>query len=461
MMQPRRRPDADADGATDLPREDALRSAVSSLQVVLHLEASMRAATAADALAHIVATDWGTVLAAQQIFVVRLHRRRQEVVAVTGVSSFERNVPLVRAVAALARAFAEPGETRPRIIGRDALGDAPDWRDYPLPHLMLAPLVEPGGSVFGAVLMARATPWTDEDAALAGRLCACCAHAWVALEGRRRLRGAGWQRLASVGVLLALVGLGAVPVPLSALAPVEVVPRDPDLVTAAIDGVVRSVDVEPNMAVKPGDVLVRFADTALRGRLAVAEQNVVVAQARERRFAQSAFDDRAARRELAVATSELRLAEVERDAARDALERAELRAARAGVAVFQGRKDLEGKPVAVGERLMSIARPDDVELRIDLPVKDSVLAREGAPVRVYLDADPLDPLEATVEQAAFAAVPVPGGGLAFVLRARLAGTGPLPRIGYRGTAQVRGEPVPLAYLLLRRPLTAARQHLGL
>ena len=459
MLQQRRRPDPET--GPDLPRDDALRSAVNSLQVVLHLEASMRAAATPDALAHVVATDWGSVLAAQQIFVVRLRRRGQEVMAVTGVSSVERNAPLVRAVAALSRRFTEPDETRPRIIGRDALADTPEWRDYPLPHLMLSPLVEPGGFVFGAIVLARATPWTDEDVALAGRLSACCAHAWVAIEGRRRLRGAGWQRLATAGVLLVLAGLGAIPVPLSALAPAEVVPRDPDLVTAAIDGVVRSVDVEPNAAVKPGDVLVRFADTALRGRLAVAEQNVVVAHARERRLAQSSFDDRAARRELAVASSELRLAEVERDAARDALERAELRAAKAGVAVFQGRKDLEGRPVAVGERLMSIARPDDVELRIDLPVKDSVLAREGAPVRVYLDADPLDPLGATVEQAAFAAVPVPGGGLAFVLRARLEAAGPPPRIGYRGTAQVQGEPVPLAYLLLRRPLTAVRQHLGL
>ncbi|WP_293853292.1 HlyD family efflux transporter periplasmic adaptor subunit [uncultured Alsobacter sp.] len=444
----------------DLPREDALRSAVASLQVVLHLEASMRSAANAELLANLVATDWGTVVGAQQIFVVRLHRRRQDVLAVTGVSSVERNAPLIVAVSALARRFVEPDEDRPRIVRREAL-EGPDWQEYPLPHLMLAPLVEPGGTVFGAVLLARSTPWGDEDVALAGRLSACCAHAWLALEGKRRLRGGRWQGLATALVAMALAALGAVPVPLSALAPVEVVPRDPDLVTAAIDGVVRTIAVEPNAAVKPGDVLVRFADTALRGRLAVAEQNVAVAQARERRLAQSAFDDRAARRELAVATSELRLAEVERDAARDALDRAELRATKAGVAVFQSRKDLEGRPVAVGERLMSIARPEDVELRIDLPVKDSILAREGAPVRVYLDADPLDPLEGTVEQAAFAAAPVPGGGLAFILRARIEGSAAMPRIGYRGTAQVRGETVSLAYLLLRRPLTAARQHLGL
>lgn len=459
MFQERRKPESEA--GRQLPRDDSLRSAIASLQVVLHLEASMRSAPTTEALTHIVATDWVSVVAAQQIFVVRMHRRRQEVLAVTGVSSIERNAPFITSVAAAARKFVEVDEDRPRVVARDALGDGLEWREYPLPHLMVAPLMEPGGFVFGTVLLARATPWTDEDVALVHRLATCCAHAWVALTGRRRLRGAHWQKVVTATVVVALVAVGAIPVPLSALAPAEVVPRDPDLVTAAIDGVVRTVEVEPNAVVRPGDVLVRFADTALRGRLAVAEQNVVVAQARERRLVQSAFDDRTARRELAVATSELRLAEVERDAARDALERAELRAAKGGVVVFQSRKDLEGRPVSVGERLMSVARPDEVELRIDLPVKDSVLAREGAPVRVYLDADPLDPLEGTVVQAAFAAAPVPGGGLAFILRARLDHGGLPPRIGYRGTAQVRGEPVSLAYLLLRRPLTAVRQHLGL
>ncbi len=152
----------------------------------------------------------------------------------------------------------------------------------------------------------------------------------------------------------------------------------------------------------------------------MAEQNVAVARAREQRLTQAAFADRAARRELAVAAAELGLAEAERDAARDVLERSTVRADRDGVAVYASRKDLEGRPVSTGERLMTIADPALVEYRIELPVKDAMLAREGAAVRIYLDSDPLAPIDATVTEAAFHATPQAGGGLAFVLRAQAA-----------------------------------------
>ena len=45
-----------------------------------------------------------------------------------------------------------------------------------------------------------------------------------------------------------------------------------------------------------------------------------------------------------------------------------------------------------------------------------------------------------------------------VLHARL-DPGAVPRIGLRGTAQLQGERVPLAWQLLRRPIGAARQFL--
>ena len=49
--------------------------------------------------------------------------------------------------------------------------------------------------------------------------------------------------------------------------------------------------------------------------------------------------------------------------------------------------------------------------------------------------------------------------LAFAVTARPLGEP--PRIGSRGTAKLYGQWVPLSYSLLRRPLTAARQFIGL
>ena len=46
-----------------------------------------------------------------------------------------------------------------------------------------------------------------------------------------------------------------------------------------------------------------------------------------------------------------------------------------------------GGQIEAGERIMQIASPGEVQFRIDVPVKDAVLVREGARVKVYLDAD--------------------------------------------------------------------------
>jgi multidrug resistance efflux pump len=250
-------------------------------------------------------------------------------------------------------------------------------------------------------------------------------------------------------------------VPLSALAPAEIVPLDPETITAPLDGTIQTIAVEPNQSVEQGTLLLSFVDTTIRGRLAVAERAGEVSAARERRIQQAAFDDRNARRELTIAAAELRLAIAERDAAADQLARTRVVAGRSGVAVFGTRKDWEGRPVATGERIMQIAASDQVQLRIEMPVKDAPVVRDGARVRAYLDSDPLKPLDATLERATFHATPVAGGGLAYVLLARLHPDQPGPRLGYRGTAQVFGDKVSLAYYVLRRPLTALRQMVGL
>jgi multidrug resistance efflux pump len=445
-------------------RVDAAPSAANPLVILLGLESAAREATTAVELSQIIATDWRKLIKVGQVFACRVKAGQARILAVTGQSSVESTSPLICALqeGLEAQLKAQRG-VRARLFAiRDLdVKGAPELADYPFTYFCLKPLTLSNGQIFAAVLLARDTAWTDQDVAMIDRLAGAFAHAWQALEGKRRLSVSPLRRYATpVGAALILLA-GLIPAPLTALAPVEVVGLNPDYVSAPIEGVVRRIEVDPNAIVAKGDVLATFVDTTLRGRASVAEQNVLVSQARERRLAQAAFTDRAARRELAVAEAELGLALAESEAAREALGRTVVRAARDGIAVYQNRADIEGKPVATGERLMAVADPAAVEYRIELPVKDAILAREGARVRIYLDADPLSPLDAKLNAVSFHAAPVPGSGLAFVLRAERSDQGAAPRIGFRGTAQIYGDTVPLAYYLLRRPLMMFRQALGL
>ncbi|MNP67520.1 hypothetical protein D3C76_1633630 [compost metagenome] len=108
---------------------------------------------------------------------------------------------------------------------------------------------------------------------------------------------------------------------------------------------------------------------------------------------------------------------------------------------------------------MEIADPAQAELRVELPVADAIGLENGAEVALFLDSDPLHRHSATLERSAYQAQSTAAGQLAYRLDAAFDGAP--PRIGLRGTAKLFGDRAPLALYLLRRPLAALRQAVGL
>jgi multidrug resistance efflux pump len=209
-------------------------------------------------------------------------------------------------------------------------------------------------------------------------------------------------------------------------------------------------------------VLLSFQNTTLKNKYDIAERSVQVARAKELKATQSAFSDPAGRHEVAIAMAELKLSEAERDYAKDMLAKTVLVAPKDGLTIFSSRKDWEGKPVLQGERIIEIADPSRIEFGIDLSVKDAIVLHEGAEVKVFLDSDPLHAVKATLTRASYHAQPSAANGLSYTLFAKLNDSGDaLPRIGYRGTAQVYGNSTFLGFYLFRRPIAALRQMIGM
>ncbi|MEO1720477.1 MAG: HlyD family efflux transporter periplasmic adaptor subunit, partial [Pseudomonadota bacterium] len=316
------------------------------------------------------------------------------------------------------------------------------------------------------------------------RLTGTVGHAWRGLRPSiGRARRVTRKRIAIATATIALVALMFVPVPMSALAPFEIVARDPIIVTAPLDGVVKSVPVSPNASVDRGDVLVRFEDTELRSRLDVAQRELAVAEARLKRANQVAFQSVDGRRDLAIMRGERDIKAAELAFARELLDRSVIRANERRVAIYGSRKDLVGRPVKTGERLMELADPKHIQVEIFVPVADGGVLTDARQAKLFLDSDPLNPLRADIVRAEYEASTHQADRVSFRVIARLtpaatgdAKTGPetgasvggaeqsdnaLPRLGTRGTAQVYGALVPLGVYLFRRPVTAVRQWVGL
>ncbi|MBD9680251.1 HlyD family efflux transporter periplasmic adaptor subunit [Pseudomonas sp. PDM18] len=381
--------------------------------------------------------------------------------ALTGISQVEPNAPFVAYIEGAcselhaAGLLDEPGAVDCHLLSEQL---RLDQQQMSLPQVFWLPLRDRAGICFGGLWLAREQPWNSAEHALLVELGETYSHAWLALQPRLpwRLR---WPKRRLAVALGAAALLLLLPIRQSALAPAEVVPKGGRVIAAPLDGVIAQVVVRPNQTVQRGDLLVRFDATTLKAQADVAERALAVAEAELKANSQRAFQDgeSAARLDLLAARVEQKRAE--RDYARDLLQRSEVRAEQSGVAVFADAERWTGKPVRTGERLMEIADPQSAELRIELPTGNVMQLDNDAEVALFLDNQPLTSVPARLQRIGYEAEPVPGGGLAYRL---LAGFDEAPpRIGLRGTAKLYGERAPLGYYLLRRPLTALRQTLGL
>jgi len=247
---------------------------------------------------------------------------------------------------------------------------------------------------------------------------------------------------------------------LSVLAPGELVPRDPVVVRAPLDGVIDVFHVQPNQDVAQGQPLFGFDEALIRSRLRVAQQSLATAGAEYRQTAQQSLVDARARPQLAALSGRIEERTAEVAFLREQLQRSRVLAPQAGTALFDDPSQWIGKPVVVGERILRIAAPDDVEVEAWLPVGDAIRLEPGTPVQLFLNARPLEPVAATLRFMAHEAVQRPDGSHAYRLRATLAAPS-AHRVGLKGTARLEGERVPLAYWVMRRPIASARTWLGL
>ncbi|AVG15039.1 HlyD family efflux transporter periplasmic adaptor subunit [Chromobacterium sp. TRC.1.1.SA] len=316
----------------------------------------------------------------------------------------------------------------------------------------------------GALLLARDLPWSEYEVQLAEELAHGYGHAlrqhaprrdWTALakawlrEGPRRKR-----------LLIAALLVVCFPVRLSVLARAEVVPSDPILLRAPVSGVIDKVAVLPNQPVKRGAALFDLDATVLSSQLALAKEEASAAEESFRASAQLALTDDKGKLALAQDRAKLEEKDISADFASRELKRLHVTAPADGVVVFSDRNDWQGKAVAQGEKVMTLADPSKVELAAWLPAAEAIDLEPGGKVTLYPNATPFQSYEATLLRVAYKAEAGEGNLLAYRLQARFAAGQRLPLLGQMGTARVYGDWVPLAYYALRRPLTAARQWLG-
>lgn len=455
-------------GAEGSAPPGAAPSADAALRL-LQFEADVRRIRAEAALLTHLANEVRSLVPYDLAVVWRRGRsgRGWQPVAVSGLPGVDPHTPLLDALARLVSA--RPAHDSIVALDPRAPADIAALHEsqravlqsLPLGHLLWMPVPDLDERVDAGMLLLKETAFNPGAAVLLGRIGPLYGHAWAALAGRKRHtlpnpRGRVVAALLAAG----LVGLGALPVRLSVMAPGEVVAARPNVITAPISGVVKRIEVAPGSKVTAGQVLLTFEDIQPRNEMLLAQQRLAVAQARDARITAAAFQDPDATHELANARAEYELARVTYDYTLEVLARTTVRAPSDGVAVYSDRRDWEGRAVQVGEEILQVANPARVALRADLSTANSLPLHAGDDAEAFLENAPLGGLPLRVRYATYTPRVLPGGDTAYTVMLDPA-PGSVPRIGARGTVRLYGPRVPLVVQLLRRPLAALRQAAGI
>jgi multidrug resistance efflux pump len=264
----------------------------------------------------------------------------------------------------------------------------------------------------------------------------------------------GWRRVSRVKriliglVLVAVVIILAWPVAYPVRANTSVEPVIRRVVSAQFDGVLEEAMVEPGQLVEAGELLAVMDDKRLTWREAelVAKRDRAL---RERDLAMTDKDAEVAAAQMASLEAEgfgieLQVLAFER-------ENLELRAPIRGMVLVGDLERAKGVPVSQGDVLFEIGSLETVIAELQVRASDISLIAEGDSLSIRLASFPEHEWSGVLQKIHPQSSAVDGGNY-FVAEASLETLpgDPLLRAGMQGRAKIRGERVPLAWVLTRR-----------
>lgn len=257
-----------------------------------------------------------------------------------------------------------------------------------------------------------------------------------------------------------LLSLFIIRIPLRVVAPAEVVPKDPYIIAAPLEGIIDEIVVTPGQEVTKGDALVEYDKRVPLQELKVAQKEVEINQAEVNRAMTLGLRDKTALSELKGLTLKLDKAKVSLDLAQYHATQLTIPAPDHGIVMLDNPEEWRGKPVRVGEKILSLSNPTKTKVRIWIPESDNIILNSDKPIKVYLNVNPEIGYEARIIYIANESTVSEKHVPSFIADADWEEQPENTKLGLKGTAILYGEKVSLFYYIIRRPLAALRHLIG-
>ncbi len=260
-------------------------------------------------------------------------------------------------------------------------------------------------------------------------------------------------------IVIASIVIFLFPVRLNITAPAEIIASSTHVITMPYDAPLNKIMIKPGDNVNEGDLLATIDKTLIQSQKDSAEQVLKNARSALSRAGFESLQSGEKKSDLQLLRSEIKTKTIEFNYANDLLAKADIKSPVSGVAIFSDASSLQGKPMRMGERIMTIANPNDIELLIRVPAQSIIPIEIGENVSYFLNTSPLSSQNASVRTIGYQADTDEDGLLTYKIRATIHSDNAV-RIGWKGTAKIKGQWSIFGYSLMRRPLIALRNLAG-
>ena len=324
------------------------------------------------------------------------------------------------------------------------------WEDYIqasfTPSVLWVPIFSNGKLSLGLWLERwEGGSWNNQDAEILSFISQAYGIAWEHFIPRFSIRSLRSKIASGIGLGLLLL-MFLIHIPLRIVAPCEVVPKDPFLVTAPLEDIIDHVDVKPGQEVKPGDVLFEYDKRVALQALKIAEDQVKVAQEDLTRSKTLAFKDEKSLAEVLVLDAKLKKEKSNLELAQYRASLLVYHSPQKGLIMLEDPDQWRGKPVKVGEKILMIINPNRTKVRLWIPEDDNIPLDFSKPIKVFLNVSPTLTREARLIFVSNATMITEKHLVSFMAEADWIKPQDDVKVGLKGSAILYGENVSLFLL---------------
>ncbi|MZI92876.1 biotin/lipoyl-binding protein [Vibrio sp. CAIM 722] len=442
------------------PNVESISSGVeSALLTVLQLQQKVRAARSIKELQFIILNQTHELVTYDQAMLWDGVKR--EIVGASAVMSVDKQAPFAQFMVRQSQQIVQ-GELATTIHCVDQTKWSQDEhreaRDYFSAQLIWVPLLDSNQELMAGLWLSRPHGLSIREKRLLSFVADSYGYVWQSMNRNHVKRLPAWVKNRRVAAVFAIVLLGvmALPVRQTVLAPAEVVSSHTLTVRMPIDGLIDQILVKPNSVVKPGQPLFDLDSQQLNDQLAQAQQQLSIASAELRLARQQSFYDASRKASISVLEGKRNLARSQVVYLQKKVAQTTVLAKQGGIALFADQGDWVGRALRLGEPVMDIVDPQQTEIEVQLAVEDRMDLAVGDEVRLFLNSRPTDPIHAKLRTVAYRSTLQNDGHYAFILKASLVTPEHSPTMGLKGIAKVYGEKTSVFYYLFRRPLAHLR-----